>query len=240
MSVNAYQVFVETEDQKAVEKSIAEYVKKVGPKGVLAVDDDESDVTMDERFYRTFILSPATNGKIAIWEDGFWADRLLAKHVSQNLHTTAYWTQMTSVTDTSAYCIYQNGKVTDRKLIDKGDPWKKINDFAIQHRLPYFLDVFENPYDDTDETDLRDMDKELAEFEKREILGDEFAKQHNYKTYMDMLVDGSSELNDKFNKLAAAKGLQEPGHKKNKEVKPTIPKLPKGYTCFYYKVAPSK
>src|SRR4051794_22733466 len=99
MARNGYQLFVRYEDRDAVEKHIRAYVKRRGSAAVLHPDDDESNVGLDERTQRTFALAPPTDGWITIWEDGLWADRLLAKDLSRTLNTEAVWLQLTEVTE---------------------------------------------------------------------------------------------------------------------------------------------
>jgi hypothetical protein len=152
MATNGYQLFVRHENRNAVEKQIRAHVKRRGSAAVLWPDDDESDAGLDERTQRTFTLAPPTDDWITVWEDGLWADRLLAKDLSNTLNTEAIWLQLTEVTDTWAFAVYDAGEETERRVHKGGDPSSDAARFARERKLPFALEYLP-PVDNDDDDD---------------------------------------------------------------------------------------
>lgn len=239
MGLNVYQTFIACDDQKAVKESIGKYVSEFGARTTLWVNDDSPDPMLSDRQYRTFVLSAPKDGKIAIWEDGVWADRLLAKHLSKSLHAETYWVQMTSTTNTSAYCVYNEGKAVDWKLYETGDPLEHIHALAEKHELPHFLDTYENPYPQNDNED-DDTEEWLKKRESYDRASDTFAREQGYSGYIDMRYSSAPEQWNELEKLLKVYlkklGIKEPESDEKTNLRPSLPTLPEGYTAFYCRV----
>jgi hypothetical protein len=153
MALNGYQLFVRHGDRDAVQDAIRDYVRRRGSAAVLWPDDDESDAGLDGRAQRTFALAPPTDGWITVWEDGLWADRLLAEDLSRALKTEAIWLQLTEVTGKWAFAIYRDGKEVDRGADEPDDPYPAAQRFATEHELPFAFEYLPDPRTDEDDDD---------------------------------------------------------------------------------------
>jgi hypothetical protein len=145
MGLNGHQLFVWEGDAKRVADLINRYVKEVGCAAATNFDSDTASPVMARRTQRQFTLSDPKNGIIAIWEDGAWGDKKLARYLSKELETRAMWLGLSAVTDQWAYVIYSNGSVADSRNETIEEFYEKANAFAKRHTLPFALIYLPDP-----------------------------------------------------------------------------------------------
>ena len=157
MAANGYQLFVRHDDVPAVERAIRAYVDEHGASSIVNPDEDKPSPDLAERDERTFALSPPRGGWIAVWEDGSWSDRRMARQLSDALDTEAIWLMLSDVTDSWAYARYENGDERERAHEQPKDLYGAAQRFAREHGLPFALEYLPDPNEDAD----------YAEFEKQ-------------------------------------------------------------------------
>jgi hypothetical protein len=154
---NGYQLFVRSDDHGAVEKAIRDHVREAGCGAVVDPDSDEIEEAFAERRERRFALSTVRDGTMAVWEDGGWADRLLARALSKSLRTRTTWLMVSDSTDSWAYAIYESGDLLEHGHHEPDDPIGEAERFAREHALPFALQYLDEPDDEDDPEVLEDM-----------------------------------------------------------------------------------
>jgi hypothetical protein len=157
VGVNGYQLYVRHDDVPAVERAIRDYVAEHGASSIVNPDADDPSPDLAERDERTFALAPQKGGWIAVWEDGSWSDRRMARELSEALQTEAIWLMLSDVTDSWAYARYDNGEEREREHKQPKDLYGAVRRFALEHGLPYAFEYLPDPNEDAD----------YAEFEKQ-------------------------------------------------------------------------
>jgi hypothetical protein len=143
--MNGYQMFVRSADPEAVVSAIRAYVKRVGVDAAASIKSEKPSPALAGRKERTFVVSTSEHEYIVVWEDGSWADRALAKHLSKTLATRVIWLMVSSVTDTWGYVTYADGRQVDTHE-ESGDAVdERALRFAEENHLPYALLFFEDP-----------------------------------------------------------------------------------------------
>ena len=140
-----------------MEKAIRAYVKEHGASSIVNPDADDPSPDLAERDERTFALAPPSDGWIAVWEDGSWSDRRMARELSDALATEAIWLMLSDVTDSWAYARYENGEEQELAHKQPKDLYGAVRRFARKHGLPYAMEYLPDPNEDAD----------YAEFEKQ-------------------------------------------------------------------------
>jgi hypothetical protein len=148
--VNGYQLYVRHDDPKAVERAIRAYVKEHGASSIVNPDADDPSPDLAERDERTFALAPPKDGWIAVWEDGSWSDRRMARELSDALETEAIWLMLLDVTDSWAYVRYEDGEEQERAHKQPKDLYGAVRRFARKHALPYAMEYLADPNEDDD------------------------------------------------------------------------------------------
>jgi len=143
--MNGYQIFVQSTDQPGVVAAIREYVKRVGSATRVSLDSEKPSLALARRSARTFIVSTPEHGHIAVWEDGSWADKRLAKELSSVLGARAIWIVVSSVTDSWGYVTFANGVEVDKHSESGKDVGKRAERFVKENDLPFALMFFEDP-----------------------------------------------------------------------------------------------
>jgi hypothetical protein len=157
VGVNGYQLYVRHDDVPAVERAIRDYVAEHGASSIVNPDADDPSPDLAERDERTFALAPQKGGWIAVWEDGSWSDRRMARELSEALQTEAIWLMLSDVTDSWAYARYDDGEEREREHEQPKDLYGAVRRFARKHGLPYAFEYLPDPNEDAD----------YAEFEKQ-------------------------------------------------------------------------
>jgi hypothetical protein len=161
VGVNGYQLFVRLDDVPAVERAIRAYVAEHGASSIVNPDADEPSPDLAERDERTFALSPPEDGWIAVWEDGSWSDRRMARQLSDVLDTEAIWLMLSDVTDSWAYAHYENGEERERAHEQPKDLYGAARRFARKHALPFALEYLPDPNEDADYAEFaKQLDEE--------------------------------------------------------------------------------
>src|ERR1700682_3830643 len=113
MGLDGHQIFVWEGTADRVTGLIRRYVEKVGSAAAVDLDSNKPSPDMDGRSQREFTLSDPRNGIIAIWEDGRWGDKKLARYLSKELETRSIWLALETLSGEWGYVIYANGAVAD-------------------------------------------------------------------------------------------------------------------------------
>jgi hypothetical protein len=158
MALDGRQIFVSEGSVERVSGLITRYVEKVGSAADVELDADKWSTERGPRTQREFTLSDPRNGIIAIWEDGVWADKKLARYLSKELETRSIWLALTTMTAGGwGYVIYANGAVADShtriaETIDELEKFEtteqcyaEAREFARRHILPYPLIYLPDP-----------------------------------------------------------------------------------------------
>jgi len=143
--MNGLQIFVLADDPSRVSQAIRDYVNRVGSQAYMSPTSNKPTPSMEKRTRRTFIISTPENGRIAVWEDGSWADKRLAQKLSEELHTEATWLMVSGATDSWAYFKYGEGKQIGKHISSSGDYLDNARMFAKTNKLPFALFFFEDP-----------------------------------------------------------------------------------------------
>src|SRR4030081_1065718 len=157
MGLDGRQIFVWETSVDRVSGLIRRYVGKVGSAAAVYLDSEKPTPEMAGRTQREFTLSDARNGIFAIWEDGCWADRKLARYLSKELETRSIWLALSTLSGEWAYVVYANGAVADShthttETIEELEVMETIEriyeeagEFARRHTLPFALIYLPDP-----------------------------------------------------------------------------------------------
>src|SRR2546430_11949998 len=113
MGLDGQQIFVWDGSVDRVSGLIRRYVDAVGAAAAVDLDSEKPSPDMARRTQREFTLSDPRNGIIAIWEDGSWGDKKLARYLSKELETRSIWLALSTLSGGWGYVIYANGAVAD-------------------------------------------------------------------------------------------------------------------------------
>src|SRR6266480_5119171 len=178
MALDGRQIFVWEGSVDRVSGLIRRYIDKVGSAADVELDAEKWSSDMPHRTQREFTLCDPRNGIIAIWEDGVWGDKKLARYLSKELETRSIWLALTTMTAGGwGYVVYANGAVADshtrmaetieelEKLQTTEQCYAEASEFARRHALPLALIYPPDP-------SLAAM-YELAKKELQDVLGRE-------------------------------------------------------------------
>src|SRR2546421_2218777 len=149
MALDGRQIFVWEGSVDRVSGLIERYVAKVGNAADVELDAEKWSSERPHRTQREFTLSDPRNGIIAIWEDGVWGDKKLARYLSKELETRSIWLALTTMTAGGwGYVIYANGAVADsysrmaatieelEKFETTEQCYEEASEFARRYTLP--------------------------------------------------------------------------------------------------------
>src|SRR5438094_6457140 len=152
MGLDGRQIFVWEGSVDRVSGLIERYVERVGSAADVELDAATWSTDRPSRTQRQFTLSDPRYGIIAIWEDGVWGDKKLARYLSKELETRTIWLALTTMTAGGwGYVVYANGAVADShtrmaETIDEFDRFEmteecyaEASEFARRHGLPLAL-----------------------------------------------------------------------------------------------------
>jgi hypothetical protein len=139
------QMFVKASKPERVLDIIEGYVAEHGCSGMYEAVDDRVDAHEDRRKERRFALAPPRNGWITVWEDGVWADRRLARRLSEQLETSVRWLMVSSSTDSWAFRAYESGDEVDSAFEEDVDAVEKGEAYAAKEKLPHALRFLGDP-----------------------------------------------------------------------------------------------
>ena len=145
MSINATRLFVASADAGRVVDEIRRYAARHGGAAVWSLDSDEVCPLTTRRDRRTFTVSVPRHGYVVVWEDGRWADRLLARHLSGRLDTEVIFFTMSETAGSWGYLRYEHGEEAEKVVDEESDPYPAAVRFITEHRLPFPLVAFEDP-----------------------------------------------------------------------------------------------
>jgi hypothetical protein len=210
MGFSVSKIFIETTDQAKVKEEIQTHVKALGSK--MLTTNEEGAIPEKARHFRTFVLSPVLDGKVAIWEDGGTiADMTLAQHLSKALATKTYWMQLAPPVAYAGYCRYQDGKLIESKAKEGAGLEETLQKFAEEYKLPWFWDTYKNPNGIT--LDLTDEIKE------------KFAKEHGFANAEALMKDQQGMVD-----FMVAQTTGEIAHE------PALPEATNGFIAFNLRV----
>src|SRR3981081_3944056 len=151
MGLDGRQIFVWETSVDRVSGLIRRYVENVGSAAAVYLDSEKPTPEMAGRTQREFTLSDARNGIFAIWEDGCWADRKLARYLSKELETRTIWLGLATLSGEWAYVLHAHGAVADShpptpETIEEPEMMETTEriyaeacEFARRHPLPFAL-----------------------------------------------------------------------------------------------------
>jgi hypothetical protein len=152
MALDGRQIFVWEGSVDRVSGLIRRYVDKVGSAADVELDAEKWGSERPDRTERQFTLSNPRNGIIAIWEDGVWGDKKLARYLSKELETRSIWLALTTMTAGGwGYVVYANGAVADshirmaetieefERFETSEECYAEAREFAQRHALPFAL-----------------------------------------------------------------------------------------------------
>jgi hypothetical protein len=152
MALDGRQIIVWEGSVDRVSGLIRRYVDKVGSAAEVELDAEKWGSEGPDRTERQFTLSNPRNGIIAIWEDGVWGDKKLARYLSKELETRSIWLALTTMTAGGwGYVVYANGAVADshirmaetieefERFETSEECYAEASEFAQRHALPFAL-----------------------------------------------------------------------------------------------------
>lgn len=140
------QLFVKSSDVEGVLSAIEAYVAEHGCSGMFEAVDDRIASLEERRDERAFALATPERGWIAVWEDGVWGDRRLARHLSERLGTEVRWLMVSSSTDSWAFFAYEDGEEVDSAFHeDVDDAVAAARAVADREGLPHALRYLRDP-----------------------------------------------------------------------------------------------
>jgi hypothetical protein len=177
VSQSGYQLFVRSNATDEVEDAIRAYVAENGGSHSGDPDRDGDSTNLAGRTRRVFALSPPVEGTVAVWEDGIWADRRMAKDLSKRLATETIWLMLNNVNGSWAYVRHHNGEETGREHLEPEDVLGMAEQFAGSEGLPFAFEYLPDPNLDARTAALVEQLKAAGLWELK-MSPEELAQEH--------------------------------------------------------------